>query len=204
MKTTLRTGGSACDRATCAPSYACSRISPAVSERRRPIAPVAQNRHAIAQPTWLETQMVERAARSVAAGGVAGSKVRPRPAIGITTVSTAAASSSRSTIRQVPHRARTASPAAASVRRSTSANCRAPLGRCSGRSQLAVTAAGASPARSRRHIVRALARLPSSAAAVSKETSSGDGLASAPPARTARMAGGAGAATHAQRARVHT
>jgi hypothetical protein len=52
IKTTLCSAGSPSSAMTCRARYTCDRISCAESWRTKPILPVAQNTHALLQPTW--------------------------------------------------------------------------------------------------------------------------------------------------------
>ena len=65
MKTTLRIGGILADLAARTAAKHCANISCVSSERWSPMAPVAQKAHARLQPTWLETQRVEKRAEGI-------------------------------------------------------------------------------------------------------------------------------------------
>ena len=84
MKTTFRNGGSEWRRTAAAAACIWARISSTVSERRRPIVPVAQKVQPCLQPTCDDTQSVEN------------------PACGMITVSTSSPCSRPSSSFRVP------------------------------------------------------------------------------------------------------
>ena len=85
MNTTLRRGGMPCSLTAALAACNCSRISSVVRELRSPIVPVAQNVQPCRQPTWDDTQSVEK------------------PRCGMITVSTSSPRGRRSSSLRVPH-----------------------------------------------------------------------------------------------------